>query len=345
MNKARNGLILLLAILAVLTGILTVPADSAADSIPKQYQKALQYAKDNQPMEMDMGNVRLKPRQLLEIRNALPEGAVLKFSTSWAGTCLEWNSTEIDLNKATGSIAAEDLNAMMELVPTLKKVNSRKLRNVSNSKIIPLIEKYPDVEFTWLICLGPNHYVPSDATAYSTMNRNNGGYRLKTEELEPLKYAKGLKALDLGHNEISNLEWLRQFPDMEFLILAINKIDDLSIIGELKHLQYLEIFLNDIEDITPLINCQELLDLNISQTKVSDISVLYEIPSLQRLWANATKLTEEQIQEFGEKRPDVATRFVDRDSTRHGWRQHERYKHYIWCLRHYTWIPFDQPLP
>ena len=344
----RHTKAILCTICLLLAALLLASAPALAETkIPKNYKKALQYARENQPMEMDMGEVRLKPRELLAIRNALPEGAVFRFTTAWGGTKLSWDATEVNLNKAGNGLAAEDLAAMMELVPTLRKVDTSKLRNVSNEKIIPLLEKYPEVEFIWLIRLGKNHYLPSNASAYSTMNRNTGGYRIKTEEMEPIKYAKNLKALDLGHNDLDGLEWLRWFPDMEMLILAINKLEDedLVYIGELKHLQYLEIFLNGITDITPLKNCTELLDLNISQTKVNDLSVLYDMPSLERLWANATPLTEEQREEFRQKRPDVEVRFYANDSTRFGWRTHERFKHYIWCLRNYTWVPFNEPLP
>ena len=346
MHRRIAGWILPAILCVVLAGLLPGPAARADEAIPKGYRNILQYAVDNQPMELDLGKVELRPWQLLEIKKSLPEGAVLKFSIDWAGMQLDWDSTEINLNKAPNRYVSDsELNAVLELVPTIRKVVSDKMKSLSNNRVIPLLEKYPDIEFVWLIKLYGEKYIPSNATAYSMKNVGEPPVRLRSKDLAPLKYAKNLKALDLGHNTITDLEWLRDFPDLELLILADNKISDISVIGELKHLKYLEIFMNYVTDLSPLVNCQELLDLNISVNDITDISVLYEIPSLERLWANVTKLTREQIAEFGEKRPEVATYFTDWQSTGYGWRKHPRYDHYIWCFNHQTWIPFDEPLP
>ena len=32
-------------------------------------------------------------------------------------------------------------------------------------------------------------------------------------------------------------------------------------------------------------------------------------------------------------------------NTEKPWRKHPRYKHYVWCLKHGKWIPFEEELP
>ncbi len=331
--------------LALAAAVLPAMAASGTPSL-KSYKKALQYVKENRPEELDLGDVRLKPRELLAILREMPEGAALHFVTSWAGTRFSDTSTEVNLNKSSQAISAEDMEALLILAPGLRLIRSEKLRGVSNEKVIPLIEKYPEVEFVWMIRLGKNHYLPSNATAFSTYNRPDGGYRLKSDEMEPIRYCAGLKALDLGHSELTDLSFLRYFPDLELLILAQNEITDITPIGELKHLQYLEIFGNRISDISPLANCTELLDLNISNNPLSDISPLEGLAKLERLWAHILpNVPAERMEQFKADHPDVLVRYQGIHATPSPWRQHERFKHYQWCFKNKTWVPFDEPLP
>ena len=129
--------------------------------------------------------------------------------------------------------------------------------------------------------------------------------------------------------------------------IANKKIKDITPIGELKHLQYLEIFSTDTVDISPLANCTELIDLNLSAMKsVTDLSPLDGLTKLERFWGTRMDgLSEEEKERFTAAHPGVQISFNAKHQTSDGWREHERYTHYCWCLKHQTWIPFGEPLP
>ncbi len=344
----RKHVLPLLLLVTLLSGMLCFPA--AAEEAPKfkNYDKALSWVKKNHPAELTLEDVRFKPRELLNLRANMAEGGVLHFSTFWCGTTITDRDTYIDLNKGKVSVSQADVEALIALCPDLKKIRFSAHRNLSNKIMFPMIEKYPDIEFVWLLSLNRAHVIPTDATAYSTFNNPNDDYKLRSSDLELLRYVPGLKGLDLGHNSITTLEWLRYCPDLEFLILADNWISDVTMIGTLSHLQYLEIFLNEpLADISPIGQCTELLDLNISaNNKVTDLTALDSLQKLERMWGTRMYgLTDETKEHFIATHPDTLTYFTRYHSTEHGWRKHERYKHYIWCLKNKTWIPFDQPLP
>lgn len=342
MKKAVSAILV-----CVLVLLFALPV--GADTINlKGYSKILAYIKENQPLDLDIGDVRIKPTELFSLLEAMPEGGKLHFSTAWGGIKFSDTSEFVDLRKITTGVSAESLEAIVQICPNVKKIDNTGKHTLSNEFMIALTEKYPDIEFGWLIHLGGGHYCPSTATAYSTLKIPGKGYDIKSSDLSALKYAKSLRALDLGHHQITDLSFLADFPDLELLILACNKVADITEIGNLKKLQYLEIFLNSaVTDLTPLASCTELIDLNISGTAVTDLSPLDGLTKLDRFWANVCKqLPDEEKARFCELHPNCTTDFKGSHSTPNGWRQnHPRYKHYLWCFRNKTWIPFDQELP
>ena len=323
-----------------------IMATAAADGEPqfRDYRAVLKYIEKNNPTDLDIGSVRIKPSELDIIARALPEGGKLRFSTSWCATVISDTDEVIDLTGWKNNVTTNDLEILIRLVPGVKKIITKTHRKLSNDEMIPLIEKYPDIEFVWLINLGKHYTLASDDTAYSTMKGEKTGYKLHSSELEVLKYAKDLKALDLGHHAITSLDFLRGL-DIEMLILADNDITDLSPLADLPHLQYAELFMNDITDVTPLAACTELLDLNLCFCHITDLSPLDACTNLERLWAAYNKEMEEDTQRhFTETHPDCNANFntSHHSSTSDGWRQHPRYTHYVSCFKKHVWIPFSE---
>ena len=328
--------------------LLLAACAASADSLPSGYADALKYVKKNQPMEATAENVRWQPKQLMEIRSALPEGAVFHFSVKWNGISFSDESEELDLAKAKKELSGETLRQILALCPKLKSVDNTTHNRPSNDVFIPLMEEYPDIHFEWVVHLRGEHYCRTNATAYSTLLHTDHGTRLKSEDLELLQYIPGLKALDLGHNTFTDLNFLRFFPDLELLIISNNAhVEDLTAVGGLKHLKYLEVHNTNVSDLSPLANCTELLDLNISSTRVTDRSPLDQLAGLDRFWANALKkLPESEIARFRELHPDCTADFtVNGSAVSHKWREHERYYRFRRCFKHKTWVPFDEPWP
>ena len=311
----------------------------------KSYNEAREYFIQNHPTKIDIGSVRFDPKHLLALRDQMGEGGELRFSTNWGGTIITQESTSLDLNEVK-SFSLEHLTALLQLCPELKEIRMDN-HNVKVDQMSTILEQYPEVEFIWRVPLDGRHAMASNVTAYSTFHEPNATHKLTSPKMENLKYVHNLQALDLGHNELTTLDWLQYCPNLEFLILGDNQIKDLTPIGNLKHLKYLELFMAPVQDLTPLANCTELIDLNLSTCSlITDLTPLDNLQHLERFWANLTRgITPESQAHFIELHPNTEVHFDGRHATSDGWREHERCKHYLWCLHNRQWIPFDEPLP
>ena len=335
------------SVLAILGGIflmLAVPLAGKTEELPGNYYDALKYIQKQQPMEVSLETKRLTPAQLTALKEALPEGAVFHFSCTWNGISFSDESTELDLKPAKQDLGEKSLRQILSLCPKLTSVDNSTHRNPSNDAFIPLIEEYPQIHFEWVVRLRGEHYCPTNATAYSTLNHTDGGTRLKSEHMELFRYIPGIRALDVGHNAFEDLSFLRFFPDLELLIISNNdRVDDLTEVGKLSHLKYLEVHNTRVSDLSPLANCGELLDLNVCSTLVTDLSPLDEITTLERFWGNGLKkLPQEEQDRFRALHPDCACDFTKEGSAiSHGWRDHDRYFHFRRCFKTKVWVPFE----
>lgn len=250
------------------------------------------------------------------------------------------------------------LDAFISSLPNLKKLDMF-ATDIRKAQIEHLAETFPDIEFGWTMAVpctnnlnpGRNlHRIRTDATAFSTYHNKYCSLHTN-EDFSILKYCKNLKALDLGHNHITDLSFLYDHPDLHILILGRNDaITDITPIGSLKELEYLEIFSNKITDISPLVNCTHLLDLSLCNNLIEDLSPLCEIPSLQRLWlykwnrgAPSAYISAETEAMLREALPEclINTRS---DPTQGGWRDKgTRYDTItkIFKYRDSEYIPFD----
>ena len=334
----------------ILTALLTLTFCAGAfgdGAVFRSYDEALKYARENKPAELDVGEVRWQPEDLLKLREAMGEGAVLHFRTRLGEMILSDEDTEINLNRIQ-RITAETLESVIALCPAAQTITLTKHFYLRNKTMTGFMEKSPDIEFVWQVTLAGRHRLATACTAYSSFHSPDTEEKLTSADLEALKYVHGLKALDLGHNDITSLDFLKYCPDLEMLILADNwKITDITPIGNLAHLQYLELFVTGVEDLSPLANCTELLDLNLSyDRKVTDLSPLDGLPNLERFWGNHMDgLAEEEINRFTALHGSTECVFKGIHNTSEGWREHERYDHYRWCLQNQVWIPFSEPLP
>ena len=341
MNHCRTALkALAITLLLILCGLcITAQADTVSFA---GLNDALRYIRKNQPAELTIESGKFKPSELIQVKNALPEGAAFHFTVSWSNITYSDDITELDLTGMKGAVSRADLEALIELCPNIRHIDNSAKRYPSNNDMIELIEKYPDVKFEWIVSFGKGHYCPTNATTFSTMNPPSSGKELTSAKMELLKYIPNLKALDLGHNDLTTLDFLQYVPDLELLIIGQNHVKDITPIGQLKHLQYAELFTNPFTDLSPLANCTELLDLNITNCKTPDLSPLDGLENLERLWANMIRgLTDEEKERFKSVHPNCQVDFQpSHAATVDGWRKHIRYKHYIWCFKNHKWYSF-----
>lgn len=173
------------------------------------------------------------------------------------------------------------------------------------------------------------HHLRTDQTAFSTLHNNKSPTHTSLD-FDPLRYCTRLEALDLGHNAVTDISFIKDLTNIKVLILALNQIEDISPLENLKNLQYLEIFRNKIRDISPLQTLTELLDLNLGYNYISDYSPLYGLDKLERLWLyqsngyKAGPMKKETLREIAQYLPHCLINGVSA-GTLGGWREHPRY--------------------
>ena len=187
-----------------------------------------------------------------------------------------------------GDTVVQDLQGLADFLgklPNLRQVDMY-ANQMKKADCDALAERFPNVRWGWTLVIQARdhkHLIRTDTTAFSTLH-NNKSTPHKSEDFEILKYCWNLKALDVGHNEVKSIEFLRDLPDIRVLILACNYITDIAPLADLKKLEYLEIFKNRVEDLTPLSGLNHLLDLNICFNRVHDWTPLTSLKQLMRLW-------------------------------------------------------------
>ena len=159
-----------------------------------------------------------------------------------------------------------------------------------------------------------------------------------------LRMCRHLKALDLGHNTLTDLNFLNYLPEIEVLIISPNYgLTDISPIANCRHLVYLECFNTPITDLSPLAGMEYLRDLNLTRCgQVTDLSPLYDLPNLERFWwGHMDKITNDQRKTMRELHPDC--RFVSvYDPTDGGWRNHPHQKEQMAFFRTGVYGPFAE---
>ena len=225
----------------------------------------------------------------------LAEGETVTFTTEKGKSIRVKKDVEtVDLGNVVLSRQGNDFNNLVKFInqlPNLKKLDMYNT-DVYASQVESLHAACPQVEFGWTMvipCDNPlhpertPHRVRTDQTAFSTLHNNQCALH-STADLQILRFCKNLKALDIGHNAVDNLNFLYEMPQLKVLILGKNNITDVTPLGSLKELEYLELFSNKVTDITAMAGCESLVDLNIANNSISDFRPLTGLTHLRRLF-------------------------------------------------------------
>ena len=180
--------------------------------------------------------------------------------------------------------------------------------------------------------------IKTDVTSFSVLISNFPYVRLKSSDIEVLKYCTKLQALDIGHQAITDVSIIGEYlKDLRILILSDNHVADITPLKELKHLHYLELFINPLTDISPLKDLKELVDVNFCYCRgISDFSTLNDLPNLERIWLVATRVSNNEINDLNYYHPNAQIVNTGSGSTNSGWRTHERYYEMI-KMYHYPY--------
>ncbi len=239
------------------------------------------------------------------------------------GTVADLSLDEIDIS---GTVVTDKIlfEEFLSVIPAGRKLIMCDC-GYTNEEMGELREKYADTEFVWRLYLSKWN-LRTDDEAFSVMIYAADTYKpLTTEDIEVLRYCTNLYALDLGHQDITDLTPIGEITTLRVLILADNEISDVTPLGNLKELQYLELFVNRITDLSPLAQCTELVDLNFGWNRVYDISPIYSLPKIERLWLPTNHVPYSARDSISAAFPNAQIVFEDKDSVSSGWRTHERY--------------------
>ena len=231
-----------------------------------------------------------------------------------------------------------DTLALLSKLTKLEMANT----NLTNEQLGALRELYPNVDINWIIHFGV-WSTRTDVVSFSTLVGGFHYVRLTDEDIQVLKYCTKLQALDLGHQAITDLDFIADsFPELRVLIMADNKtLSDLKPLTKLKHLNYLEVFLDAVTDITPLVEIESLVDLNLSFNRsLTDIDALIEhpLPNIERLWVPGCPISDEDKERLVAAYPNAKVIVNSKGSTLDGWRTVEKYTKMIAMFRDRTYI-------
>ena len=277
---------------------------------------------------------------LLLCSSALADHAV------YGGASFDTDSEWIDL----GEQVVDDFPAFyqfLEKFPHLKKVDMF-ATPVRREQVEEMASRFRSVEFGWTIHF-EEHVVRTDATAFSTLHMSNAK-KHGDRNISLVRYCRHLRALDIGHNSVTDLSFLYDLPELRVLIIACNQVEDITPIASLKNLEYLELFTNKIRDITPLTGLTHLMDLNIAFNYIQDISPIFTLKSLKRLWTGMSvnrgmgmSFSRAQIDEVMAAFPHLE---LNNSSNPTGgtWREHPHFEAIHTFFRTGVYVPFEDSI-
>lgn len=271
---------------------------------------------------VDLHGAGLSLAQMQALRAACPSVNFL-WSTSFRGQNIDSAQTTLDFGEKKIT-DVDELIVLLDCFPNLTAVDMYSSR-LRASSLHALAERFPGIEFGWTLYFGDNHVLRTDATAFSTRHNSHKSQEHTSKDFEVLKYCKNLYALDLGHNRITDISFLKDMTQMRILILADNRISDLSPLENLTQIEYLELFQNKIDDISPLAGMPNLMDVNLCYNSIKDATPLMGLSKIERVWFSKNGLPEAQQEALRVAHPEAAFDFTVYSSTMNGWREHDRY--------------------
>lgn len=233
---------------------------------------------------------------------------------------------EVDPNAESFTAETLDgLEAALPYMPSLKNIDLLSCE-VTTDDIDRYMALRPDVDYLWWVKFG-RWVVRSDIQIFSSMRTTDNHY-YTNEELYPLlHYCTKLRALDLGHNALTDLTDIGKMTDLQVLIIADNeKLTDLSPLKNLDKLYYLEMFLCiNITDFSGLDGMVSMEDMNCRYCRyLTDPSFLANMPKLRMLYCANTGIGLREVYPYRHEGCAYEVASESFESVYHGWRDTKR---------------------
>lgn len=235
-------------------------------------------------------------QDIVNAAKAVNSDIAIKCSTSVYGVDIDNDTEFLDLN----TIPIDDLTELdvaLGIFPNIKTVEICSC-TLDNETIAALRDKYPDKKIVWLIKVS-RFSIRTDAQVFSTLGKMKY-YDFTSEVASPIfKYCTELRALDLGHNNLTDISEITNLKHLHTLILADNAISDISPLAELKDLNYIELQANKIKDAAPLGELPLLEDLYIvKNSKIQNIVSVGKCTKIHKLYISSCGITGNEIWEL-----------------------------------------------
>jgi len=127
---------------------------------------------------------------------------------------------------------------------------------------------------------------------FQKLNEEGTPDKDKIKDISGLEYCVNLKQLNLGWNQISNIDVLSNLSQLKELKIWENKISDISVLSKLINLTSLGISGNSIEDISVLPNFSKLTELGLGSNRLRDISALANLIGLTALYLQYNQISD-----------------------------------------------------
>ncbi len=249
---------------------------------------------------------------LLKLENTYP-GVDITWSRTVAGKLFQSSDTLIDIS----NIPVTDLEAIekeMTYFPNATQLEMHQCGVDNEEMALFRTNHREDYKVVWTVNLGPKLPTRTDVT--SIMPARDGTSDFHDAEAYNMRYCEDVEAIDIGHLDVRNIEFVRFMPKLKYLIVSWTGVNDLTPLSYCKELIFFEGTDAPIGDLTPLKECTALEDINVSASGAKNASALMDLPNLKHVWV---------IQRgdlgwpFTQSRPDVTVR-ASGTHTVSGWR-------------------------
>lgn len=290
----------------------------------------------------DLQGVKVSPKTMLALKESCPQVDFHWLVALGKNEPVDSHITDLNLDELPRRVAYTQLREALGCFAGLEHVTMYNYR-YTIKEMETLMAENPGVTFDWSIKLN-NYLIRTDTTAFSTAKgRQDPRYTAKQINAA-LQHCPDLLALDLGHNNVSDLSFLTQWPKLRRLIIVDSRtpITDIAPLAGLEDLEYVELFMQKITDLSPLEGKTKLLDLNLCHNDITDLTPLYSCVNLERLHISYNpRLTDEEVAALQAALPHCVIETETYQSTEAGWRTHPRYFIMKESFDTRTYIPFE----
>lgn len=334
----KKALCLCLCLLALIPCALAEEEDTLVIKSFQRIDQVVEQVQNSTAPVIDITATSIAADKVRQLQQTFPDRTFL-YRVRAFGHHILWDTDTLDIGYSEYK-KITSLTEVMDLLPNLTEVTTYG-RVFSDQELCDLKAAYPNVTFHCKFRMA-HHTIRTDLTAFCTRHAKYTEKRHTQEDFIAFRHCPDLKALDVGHNAVTDISFLQELPKLQILIMADNQITDLEPIRYQNELVYLELIHNDITDISPLADLTELIDLHIGKCNITDFSPLYGLQKLDRLWLGGNPITEEQLAELQAHLPNTtinATAITY--PTAEGWRQgHPRYLKIVEIFGNDKYIPF-----